>query len=182
MTVLDELWREIDATVKTEGFKIEILDGKVVMTPQSPEQDWTIDEIKSAVRKAGIAFNRLVSKVAIDFPDETSSAPDVSVLDKDAHRNQNRFTCIDLLAAFEVVSRPGDRNDYVIKVEKYGRYGVGVYVIADPFTRVCTLFEKPNGSGYGERTELPYGESFMVRLATGESFTVDTGTFPVKEA
>lgn len=180
MTVLDELWREIDATVKTEGFKIEILDGKVVMTPRSPEQDWTIDEIKAAARQAGVVRTRLVSDVAIDFPDETSSAPHVAVLDNDAHRHQNRFTCVDLLAAFEVVSRPADPNDYVLKVEKYGRFGVGVYVIADPFTRVCTVFEEPKGSGYAERTEVPYGESFEVRLATGEVLTVDTSSFPAK--
>lgn len=62
--------------------------------------------------------------------------------------------------------------------QKYGRFGVGVYVIADPFTRICTLFEQPNGTGYAKRTEIPYGEPFEVRLATGESFTVDTGTFP----
>lgn len=180
MTVLDELWREIDATVTTEGFKIEILDGKVVMTPQSPEQDWTTVRIRQAAESAGIAFERLVSDVAIDFPDETSSAPDVSVLDRSAHRHQNRFTCVDLLAAFEVVSKPGDPNDYVLKVEKYGRYGVGVYVIADPFTRICTVFGQPRGTGYGERTEVPYGESFAVQLATGESFTVDTSSFPAK--
>lgn len=180
MTVLDELWQEIDAAVTAEGFKIEILDGRVVMTPQSPEQDWTIDEIKAAARRAELVRDRLVSDVAIDFPDETSSAPDVAVLADGAHRHRNRFTCVDLLAAFEVVSKPGDPNDYVLKVEKYGRFGVGVYVIADPFTRICTLFEQPKGTGYAERTEIPYGESFEVRLATGESFTVDTSTFPAK--
>ncbi|WP_225848122.1 Uma2 family endonuclease [Streptomyces sp. HPF1205] len=180
MTVLDELWREIDTTVKTEGFTIEILDGKVVMTPRIPEQDWTTVRIRQAAEGSGISFERLVSDVAIDFPDETSSAPDVSILDKGAHRRQNRFTCVDLLAAFEVVSRPGDPNDYVLKVEKYGRYGVGVYVIADPFTRLCTVFEQPTGSGYAERTEVPYGHSVEVRLRTGETFTVDTGTFPGK--
>ncbi|MBY8880184.1 Uma2 family endonuclease [Streptomyces sp. PLK6-54] len=166
--------------MSTEGFKIEILDGKVVMTPRTPEQDWTIDEIKSAARRTGLTRERLVSDVAIDFPDETSSAPDVAILDNGAHRTQNRFTCVDLLAAFEVVSRPGDPNDYVLKVEKYGRYGVGVYVVADPFTRICTVFEQPQGTGYGERTEVRYGESFDVRLSTGEAFTVDTGTFPSK--
>jgi Uma2 family endonuclease len=181
VTVLDELWREIDATVKIEGFKIEILEGKVVMTPQSPEQDWTTDDVKASALQAGISRDRLVSDVAIDFPDETSSAPDVSVLDKGAHRNQNRFTCVDLLAAFEVVSKPGDPNDYVLKVEKYGRYGVGVYVIADPFTRLCTVFEQPTGSGYAERTEVPYGGTIEVRLRTGEAFTVDTATFPAKD-
>jgi hypothetical protein len=76
------------------------------------------------------------------------------------------------------VSRPADPNHYVLKVEKYGRFGVGVYVIADPFTRVCTVFEEPKGSGYAERTEVPYGESFEVRLATGEVLTVDTSAFP----
>lgn len=180
MTVLDELWQEIDATVKTEGFKIEILDGKVVMTPQSPEQDWTTDDIKEAALKAGITRDRLVRDVAIDFPGETSSAPDVAVLDAGAHRNKNRFTCVDLLAAFEVVSQPGDPNDYVLKVQKYGRFGVGVYVIADPFTRMCTVFEDPSGSGYGERTEVPYGAPIEVKLSTGESFTVDTNSFPAK--
>lgn len=180
MTALDELWRVIDAAVQAEGFKIEILDGKVVMTPRSPEQDWTTVRIRTAAESGGIAFQRLVSDVAIDFPDETSLAPDVSVLDHGAHRNQNRFTCVDLLAAFEVVSRRGDPNDYVLKVEKYGRYGVGVYVIADPFTRVCTLFEKPKASGYDERTEIPYGDTLEVKLSTGETFALDTSTFPAK--
>ena len=180
MTVLDELWQEIDATVKTEGFKIEILDGKVVMSPQSPEQDWTTDDIKAAALRAGIDRSRLVRDVAIDFPGETSSAPDVAVLDKGAHRIKNRFTCVDLLAAFEVVSTPDDENDYIVKVEKYARYGVGAYVIADPFRALCTVFTEPGGSGYGERAEVPYGRPITVDLATGESFTVETASFPRK--
>ena len=29
-----------------EGFKVEVFDGRVIMTPQSPERDWTVSDVK----------------------------------------------------------------------------------------------------------------------------------------
>ncbi|MGY1500210.1 hypothetical protein ACW4TU_27125 [Streptomyces sp. QTS52] len=40
-----------------EGYKAEVFDGRVIMTPRSPEQDWTASDVKDAVKAAGIARN-----------------------------------------------------------------------------------------------------------------------------
>ncbi len=42
MTVMDDL---LERGAVPEGYKVEIFDGEVIMTPQSPEQDWTVDEV-----------------------------------------------------------------------------------------------------------------------------------------
>lgn len=68
-------------------------------------------------------------------------------------------------------------------VRKYGRFGIDLYIIADPFTKIVTLMSEPHAAGYGGGTkEIPYGESPVFTLATGERVEVDTSTFPSREA
>jgi len=42
-----------------------------------------------------------------------------------------------------------------VKTQKYARYGVGVYVIADPFKRLCTVLSQPTGRGATSATSMP---------------------------
>jgi hypothetical protein len=49
----------------------------------------------------------------------------------------------------EVPSEPEDEKDYVRNVQKYGRYGIDFYMIADSFKKRATLMSEPQASGYG---------------------------------
>ncbi len=87
-----------------------------------------------------------------------------------------------MLAVVEVPSEPEDEKDYVRNVRKYGRFGIDVYMIADPFKKMVTLMSEPHASGYGRVVEIPYGDPVGFTLATGERVVIDTGTFPTRDA
>lgn len=165
-----------------EGYKVEVFDGRVIMTPQSPEQDWTVSDVKDAVKASGIARERVFGDVLITFPGENDAAPDLTVVGFDAERRRNSYSCLDVLAVVEVPSEPDDEKDYVRNVRKYGRFGIEFYMIADPFRKAVTLMTEPRDSGYGQSVEIPYGQVVAFTLATGERVKIDTSTFPVREA
>ncbi|MEV5505128.1 Uma2 family endonuclease [Streptomyces orinoci] len=180
MAVLDRLWREVETMTPPEGYVVEIIDGRVIMTPQSPTQSNTIRSITRQAERALGEDVPLVFDVAIDFPGETSSAPDVSILDLDAQPRGKRYVCQDVVAAIEVVSSDSDDQDYVTKVAKYGRFGIETYLIIDPFKRVCTLYEGALPTGYAKRSEYAYGQVVEVDLVDGRKFVIDTSGFPVE--
>ncbi|MEU2389726.1 Uma2 family endonuclease [Streptomyces sp. NPDC007369] len=180
MTVLDRLWRDVEAQTSIEGYVVEIIDGKVIMTPQSPAQSNTI---RSVIRQAERALGEdvpLVFDVGIDFPGETSLAPDVAILDLDAQPRGKRYVFMDVVAAIEVVSTPADDNDYVTKVGKYSRFGIDTYLIIDPFTRTCTLYDGAGAAGYARKAEFAHGEVIDLSLSDGRKFSIDTSGFPVE--
>ncbi|WP_406172609.1 Uma2 family endonuclease [Streptomyces sp. NBC_00996] len=141
------------------GYKIELFDGRVIMTPQSRERDWTVSDVKDAVKAAGIARERVFGDVLVTFPGENDAAPDLTIVGCDAERRKNSYSCIDVLAVVEVPSEPEDEKDYVRNVQKYGRYGIDFYMIADPFKKMVTLMSEPHASGYGRAAEIPYGQT-----------------------
>ncbi|WP_206440268.1 Uma2 family endonuclease [Streptomyces scabichelini] len=165
-----------------EGHKVEVFDGRVIMTPKSPEQDWTVSDVTDAVKATGIARERAFGGVLVTFPGENDAVPDLTIVGFDAERRKNSYSCIDVLAVVEVPSEPEDEKDYVRNVQKYGRFGIDFYMIADPFKKVVTLMSEPHASGYGRAVEVPYGETVSFTLATGERVKIDTSTFPSREA
>lgn len=179
MTVMSEL---IERGGVPEGYKVEVFDGRVIMTPQSPEQHWTVRDVEGAVTAAGIARERVFGDVLVTFPGENDAAPDLTVIGFDAERRKNSYSCLDVLMVAEVPSEPEDEKDYVRNVQKYGRFGIDYYMIADPFKKVVTLMSEPHASGYDRVVEIPYGESVSLTLATGERVKIDTSTFPTRDA
>jgi hypothetical protein len=164
-----------------EGYKVEIFDGRVIMTPQSPERHWTVSDVEDAVKAGGIARERVFGGVLVTFPGENDAAPDLTIVGFDAERRKNSCSCLDVLMVAEVPSEPEDEKDYVRNVQKYGRFGIDFYMIADPFKKVVTLMSEPHASGYGRVVEIPYGESVSLTLATGERVKIDTSTFPTRD-
>jgi len=179
MSVMSDL---IERGAVPDGYKIEIFDGRVIMTPRSPEQHWTVSDVMDAVKTAGIARERVFGDVLITFPGENDAAPDLTVIGFDAERRKNSYSCVDVLAVLEVASEPDDEKDYVRNVRKYGRYGIDVYLIADPFKKAVTLMTEPYAGGYGRAVEIPYGRPVTFTLATGERVTIDTSTFPTRDS
>jgi hypothetical protein len=164
-----------------EGYKVEVFDGRVVMTPQSPEQHWTVRDVENAVTAVGIARERVFGDVLIAFPGENDAAPDLTIVGFDAERRKNSYSCVDVLAVLEVTSEPEDEKDFVRNVRKYGRFGIDVYMIADPFNAIVTLMSEPHASGYDRLVEIPYGQPVSFTLATGERVRIDTSTFPTRD-
>ncbi|MBO8194126.1 Uma2 family endonuclease [Streptomyces oryzae] len=164
-----------------EGYSVEIFDGEVIMTPQSQEQDLTVALTRYAVWQTAIGRHRAFSDLLVRFPGENDAAPDLTILAEGAERRGNSYHCDEVLAVLEVPSRPNDDKDYVRNVAKYARFGIDLYLIADPFKKLCTLMTEPHATGYAKVKEIPYGEPLTLTLSTGERIEVDTSTFPVRD-
>ncbi|GHC42237.1 Uma2 family endonuclease [Streptomyces cinnamoneus] len=157
-----------------EGLKIEVVGDRIIMTPQSSVQSWTIFDVQTAAVAAGIDKQRLLSDVEFKFPGEPERCPDVAIVEEGA---TEPWSHEDLLAAIEVVSSKNDRNDYAIKTRQYAHFGVPLYLIIDPFRGECDLLTQPKGDLYAHREQYKYGDTIPLQLADGSTVDIPTDTF-----
>lgn len=177
----------VDAIMHTEfpaGYTVFFgADGKVIMTPQSEEHSSTIkamqyDTILSFGRHA-----KTVSDVYIDFPADENSAPDLAILREDAQRQGKRYSFEDVLLVSEVVSTSSARKDYDDCTAKYGRYGIPVYVVVDPYAAEVVVHTEPTGTGYITARTHKYGTGKLpIELADGRTYTLDLDELPRPES
>ncbi len=176
----------VDAVMRTEfpaGYVIFFgTDGKVVMTPQSFEHSSTIKSMQidslSLGRRAKTA-----SDVYLDFPADENSAPDFAILREDAQRQGKRYSFEDVLLIAEVVSVSSARKDYDDCTAKYGRYGIPVYVVVDPYAAEVVVHTQPTGSGYIAAHTHKYGSGKLpIELADGRTYTLDLDELPRPDA
>ncbi|MFB6555711.1 hypothetical protein [Streptomyces sp. NPDC056405] len=104
------------------------------------------------------------------------------MVDVGAERRRNSYSCLDVLAVVEVPSEPEDEKDYVRNVQKYGRFGINFYLVADPFKAMVTVMSEPHAAGYGRVVEVPYGRPVSFTLASGGRVEIDTRAFPTRDA
>ncbi|RLU85026.1 hypothetical protein CTZ27_27180 [Streptomyces griseocarneus] len=157
-----------------EGFKIEAVGDRVIMTPQSSVQSLTIFEVQLAVRASGIARKRVLSDVEVTFPGEPERCPDVSIIEDGATEPLSHEA---LLAAIEIVSSKNDKNDYAVKTWQYAHFGVPVYLIIDPFRGECDLLTEPRDDAYASRRTYKYGDTITFTLADGTEVEIPTDAF-----
>ncbi|MFI9722363.1 Uma2 family endonuclease [Streptomyces sp. NPDC052396] len=176
MTVQDDFLQyamERAASV-IEGFKIEIVGDRIIMTPQSSVQSWTIHRVQTAAETSGIPGERLLSDVLIQFPGEPPRCPDVAIVEEGATAP---YSHDDVLAAIEIVSSKNDRNDYALKVQQYARYGVPICLIIDPFRGQCSLLTEPGDDAYASCAEYKYGDTVTLHLRDDSRVEIPTHTF-----
>ncbi|TDT98662.1 putative restriction endonuclease [Streptomyces sp. 846.5] len=158
-----------------EGYAVLFgLDGKVIMVPRSIEHSRTIMSLQfdatAALGRHAVCF----SDVYLDFPADETSAPDLAVIRQDARRAGTRYSFEDVLLIAEVVSTSSVRKDYDECTEKYGRYGIPICLIVDPYAREVVLHTAPHPTGYSQAPRREYGTGKLpIPLADGRVFTLD---------
>ncbi|MGW3851540.1 Uma2 family endonuclease [Streptomyces fagopyri] len=164
----------IDMIVHTEfprGYTVLFgADGKVIMTPQSEEHSSTIRSMQIDSAAALGRHAKVTSDVYIDFPADENSAPDLAILREDARKEGKRYTFEDVLLISQVVSTSSARTDYDDCTAKYGRHGIPVYLVVDPYAQEVVLHTHKYGTG-----KLP------IPLADGRTFTLDLDELPHAE-
>jgi hypothetical protein len=176
----------VDAIVHTEfprGYTVLFgADGKVIMTPQSEEHASTIRSMQIDSAAALGRHAKVTSDVYIDFPADENSAPALAILREDARRESKHYSFEDVLLISEVVSTSSARKDYDDYTAKYGRYGIPVYLVVDPYAREVVLHTEPTASGYSTAHTRAYGTGKLpIALADGRTFTLDLDELPVPE-
>lgn len=176
----------VDAIMDTEfpkGYAVFFgADGKVIMTPRSVEHSSTI---KSMQYDTVLSFGRhakTTSDVYIDFPADENSAPDLAIIREDAQKHGKRYSFEDVLLIAEVVSTSSARKDDDDCTAKYGRYGIPVYVVVDPYAKEVVVHTQPVDTGYIAAHMHKYGTGKLpIELADGRTFTLDLDELPAPE-
>ncbi|WP_408994368.1 Uma2 family endonuclease [Streptomyces sp. 1268] len=173
---LDEMFEWLEPT--PEGFKVEIVEGNVYMSPQR-DTHWRV--ILGIVRQLLPRYeeNGLLSDVRIDFPGHLNGfASDVVALSPDAVKGEDgRWRYQDIEFVAEVISKATAANDYGVKKAVYATAGVPVYLIVDPYTGTWHLHTLPKEDEYRSALSLDFGTPVDL-TSTVVGLTLATDAFP----
>ncbi|MFF4911206.1 Uma2 family endonuclease [Streptomyces sp. NPDC001260] len=157
------------------------VDGKVIVTPRSEEHSSTIRSLQIDSLALG-RHAKVTSDVYIDFPADENSAPDLAMLREDARKEGKRYSFEDVLLISEVVSTSSARKDYDDCTAKYGRYGIPIYLVVDPYATEVVLHTEPTANGYSTALKRVYGTGKLpIPLTDGRTFTLDLDELPRPE-
>ena len=153
---LDKLFAQMNVP---EGYKAEIVEGTIYMSPQRDAHWKTIFAILQVLMERFGKKVNVVSDVRIDFPGQLNGlAPDVAKLRDGAEKDdKGRWCHEDVEFIAEVISTDTARNDYGPKKAAYALAEVPVYLIADPYVGKCRLFTQPKDGDYVSDLSITYG-------------------------
>ncbi|GFH36854.1 Uma2 family endonuclease [Streptomyces pacificus] len=175
---LDEMFEALERMPVPEGYKVEIVEGTVFMSPQRDAHWDIIAEIYDQLR-GQYPRKRIKSDVRIDYPGHLNGfATDLTLLRGDAEKNaKGQWRHEDVVFLVEVVSRSTGANDYGPKKRAYATAEVPVYLIADPYVGRCHVYTQPKGGDYLVETTVAFGADVDL-TGTPVDLTLATGQFP----
>ncbi|MEV5341003.1 Uma2 family endonuclease [Streptomyces sp. NPDC052676] len=175
---LDEMFERLEKMPVPEGYKVEIVEGTVYMSPQR-DTHWEI--ILDIVEQLRTKYprKRIKSDVRIDYPGHLNGfATDVTVMTEGAAKTEGgHWRCEDVMFVAEVISKSTGQNDYGPKKTAYATAGVPVYVVADPYQGRCHLYTDPKDGDYEVETTVPFGKDLDL-TGTVVDLVLKTGEFP----
>lgn len=174
---LDMMFDWLERMPVPEGYKVEIVEGAIYMSPQR-DNHWDIIANVYDQLRAKYPRRQVKSDVRIDFPGHLNGfAADVVLLKEGAEKNaKGRWTYQDVAFVAEVISKDTARNDYGPKKDAYAAAGVPVLLIVDPYTGLCHVYTDPQDGAYRLEPAVKFGEP--VDLAgTVVGLVLDTGEF-----
>jgi Uma2 family endonuclease len=161
-----------------DGFTAEIIDGRIVLSPQREEHNHISRMIVRAFVERYGWDRPMLEDVRVNFPGkEVGYAPDVAFPRQEATRADNdKFDARDLDFVAEVVSPDSGKSDYGRKSDAYAAEGIPAYLIVDDATGWCELRQAPREGQYTQVRRFRFGDRVEVE-AGGTSFVVETATF-----
>ena len=174
--ILDEMF---DRMTVPEGYRAEIVEGNIHMTPQ---RDTHWETIRRIVRPLEDRFGmdvKVFSDVRIDFPGHQNAfCPDVAKLRDGAEKDSTgHWLHQDVEFVAEIISKGTAANDYGPKKTAYALAEVSIYLIADPYQGKCHLFTQPKDGEYISELSLAYGADVDM-TGTILDLTLKTDEFP----
>lgn len=175
---LDDWFERLERMPVPEGYRVEIVEGNVFMTPQR-DAHWNIIFRIAAAVAAKFGMDRVLSDVRIDFPGHRNGfCPDVALLRESAEKDgKGHWSHQDVEFVAEVISEGTARNDYGPKKAAYAKAEVSVYLIADPYQRRCHVYTDPKGDDYSVETRVDFGHDVDL-TDTFLDLTLSTSDFP----
>ncbi|MGW7470686.1 Uma2 family endonuclease [Streptomyces cyaneofuscatus] len=172
---LDEMFEWLEPT--PEGFKVEIVEGTVHMSPQR-DTHWRIILAILKQLLPRFAEDRLLSDVRIDFGEGNGFAPDlVKLFDKAAKNSHGRWLPEHVEFVAEVISKGTAAADYGPKKAAYAAAGVPVFLIVDPYVGRCLLHSEPKDGDYHKKLVVDFGLDVDL-TGTSMGLVLKTDAFP----
>ncbi|WP_137989216.1 Uma2 family endonuclease [Streptomyces vilmorinianum] len=177
---VESAWDALDGVNLPGGYRVEITDGKIIMTPRGESQWKVILRAAPQIEQQLAGHGDILSDVMIDFPSSLYGyAPDMAIVAPGSERNvRGRFEWHSLEVVLEVASKSTQDNDFTKKFRMYAECSIPVYVIIDPSDNTCTIHSRPTRTGtYEEQEQIPFGEDLVLPLE-GREIVVKTDGFP----
>ncbi|GGM03126.1 hypothetical protein GCM10010129_53130 [Streptomyces fumigatiscleroticus] len=156
---LDVMFEWLEKMPVPEGYKVEIVEGNIFMTPQR-DNHWDI--VLNIVEQLRTKYprKRVKSDVRIDYPGDLNGfASDVTLVAEEAVKDdRGLWRCEDVQFVAEVISKKTATNDYRPKKDAYAAAGVPVYLIVDPYTGRWHLYTKPQDGEYRSEVGSDFGD------------------------
>ncbi|MEU9452110.1 Uma2 family endonuclease [Streptomyces sp. NPDC048277] len=174
---LDSLFESLERTTP-EGYKVEIVEGAIFMSPQRDTHWEIIADIYEQLRTK-YPRKRVKSDVRIDYPGHLNGfATDVTLVTEAAQKDEKGlWNCRDVAFVAEVISKGTAANDYGPKKTAYAVAEVPVYLIADPYQGKCHLYTQPKDGDYITETTVTFGGDVDLTV-TDLGLTLKTDEFP----
>ncbi|UYQ62838.1 Uma2 family endonuclease [Streptomyces peucetius] len=173
---LDEMFQWLESA--PEGFKVEIVEGAVFMSPQRGNHWQIIADIYEQLREK-YPRKRVKSDVRVDYPGHLNGfASDVTAMAEGAAKTDDgRWRHQDVEFVAEVISKGTGQNDYGPKKRAYATAGVPVYFVADPYQRKCHLYTDPSDGDCTSDTIVTFGKDVDL-TKTPVGLTLTTAGLP----
>ncbi|MFI1714154.1 Uma2 family endonuclease [Streptomyces litmocidini] len=176
-------WEVLDGVDLPGGYRVEITDEKIIMTPRTVQQSDVVIDAAPQIDRQLDGNGTTLSQVTIDFPSSLYGyAPDLAIVAPGSEWNRRgRFEWHSLEAVLEIISLSTRDDDFEKKLRMYAECAIPLYVIIDPSENVCTLHSRPARTGvYAEQESIPFGEDLVLPLE-GREIVVKTDGFPRAE-
>ncbi|MCJ1680631.1 Uma2 family endonuclease [Streptomyces sp. APSN-46.1] len=174
----ESLLRTVEEMNTPDGFKAELIRGKIVVSPWSKLRYSRPMRVLREQLQAHVPTGHFAdtSPFLFQFPAaERGYGPDLYVADESAFDEEGRHAdgeALSLVGEFTSVStKDADWNE---KLDVYGRL-VPVYLVVDMRDSEITCFSDPSPHGYRSRKTVAFGEALPIPEPF--DFTLDTSGF-----
>jgi Uma2 family endonuclease len=177
---LEEIYESLDV----RGHKVEILEGRIVVSAAPIKlHNRIVTWLTATLFELSVTRGwDLLSHGTIELPESDERIqPDLFICPADESTDSEwLLPSRDILLTIEVVSPSSRRGDYQVKPMSCARSGIPLYLLVDPRERLLTLFAGPSERGYLRTTSVPFGD----KLELPEPFdvTLDTAAMPGRPA
>ncbi|MFH8786257.1 Uma2 family endonuclease [Streptomyces roseoverticillatus] len=162
-----------------EGFKGEIVEGAIMMSPQRRTHSAIIKNVLLQLAHHSGWESAIEMDVRLDLPGEGNMfCPDLyKVADGASPDERGNWRYQDVEFILEVISRGTAMNDYGTKKAAYAAGEIPVYLIANPYTGRCHLHTLPKDGEYWGNLTVAFGQPVDL-TDTVLGMTLQTDRFP----
>jgi Uma2 family endonuclease len=181
--VFEKLCRDLELVdaAMPDGYRTEIIEGKIVMSPwsQGLYNHILVSLMDQLAPHVPEDHRALPVPNLFVFPQHSRSyGPDLHVADLSATKVRSIFlpgSALSLVA--ELTSTSTRDADWGEKLEVYGKAEVPVYVLIDMQKALVTVFHDPTPDlGYRQRAQVKLGET--IHVPAPFDFDLDTSSWP----